>query len=422
MKFAGIVLFPMLFAALAACSTPGRGGAANAGAPAPTAAPAPTPNAQGGAEKVGILAPTNFAAINIWPEAYAGSMLVLEVKPHGSIVKEGDVIAKLDTTSIDEEIHRAELESQSATIRHQGVVERNKLDEQSAKSQLDLAKSSLDRAKKSLEGYKKFEVPFTKRSDDIGKRYQDANLEDETDELGQLEKMYNEDKLVSATEDIVLKRSKRALKLTTDSNALAEERRQYKNDYDQAMQNEQREEQVRSQTEAFERLKVQTDLDARARKDAEIRSADSLREQNERLEKLRRDRESLVLKAPRAGILLHGASKDYRPNRTPARFERGSQLAFRQEIFLIADPAPSAVALDLNDGDLAKFGDQSKVSVQTFGAKPANGVGALHVEGYPRSSNVNEAVFEGGVTLEKPLEGAVYGGRAKVTVDAKAQG
>jgi len=382
--------------ALSACASTGGGG----GSLQPAAAPAGPP------EKSAVFAPSQFRALSIWPEQYAGGLLLLDVKPQGTLVAEGDVIATLDTHAIEEELHKAELEAQSASVRHQGVVERNKLDEAAARSQLELAKAALERSQRSLAGWKESELAFAKRSDEIQKRQEQSRLEDETDEFDQLEKMYKADALVDATEEIVLKRSRRSLELTRTANQLSRDRSAYRESLELALQTEQKEEQVRVQAEALARLTSQLALDARARVDAELRSADGLREQTERLEKLRRDRATLVLRAPRAGLLLHGAAKDYRPGHTPPRYERGSTLAFRQELFLIADPAPSALALDLAETELTKFAEGTKVIVSAGSELH----GRLHVDPYPRANAQCEAL----VTLDAPAVGALYGAHATV--------
>jgi hypothetical protein len=113
-----------------------------------------------------------------------------------------------------------------------------------------------------------------------------------------------------------------------------------------------------------------------------------------------------VLRAPRAGLLLHGPAREYRPGRTPPRHERGSQLAFRQDLFLVADPAPSALALDVAESELPKFADGAKVVVSA-GAKLS---GVLRVDPYARANEKCEAT----VTLEQALPSARYGSHATV--------
>ncbi len=387
----------------------------NDASPAPPAvAPAVL---QGAFEKIGLLAPSSFAALSIWPEQYSGGLLVLEALPHGSSVGEGDVVAVLDTRAIDEEIHRFELEAQSAAIRHRGVVEKNRLDQEAARSQLELARAGLARAQRSLEGWKKNELAFQEREDEISKRWEQANVEDQTDELDQLQKMYAADALVDATEDIVIKRSERQLDLTLKSNQLSRDRSRHRKELDLALQTEQREEQVAKQAEDVARLVRQQALDAEARADAEQRSAEALADQDEKLARLRRDRERLVLRAPRGGVLLHGASKDYRPGRTPVRHDRGGQLAFHQDLFLIADPEPTAVALVVNDGEAAQLPQGASVRVETLGLVQASGRGTVQVASCPSSSSASEANYTADVVLEQGLAGAAYGSRAKVVVE-----
>lgn len=374
------------------------------------------------AEKNGVVAPSAFTAVSIWPEVYGGSALVLDVLPHGSMVKEGDVIAHLDTRPIDEQIHEAELEAHSAGIRHQGTIERNKIEEESARWNLEKQKAGLDRARRSLEGWKKKELEFSKRSDEIEKKWEEASIDDQKDELDQLEKMYKADELVDATEDIVLKRARRRLGITATSNDLSRDRSKYHVEHEEAMQTEQREENVREQEGGLDRLVRSQEIERRAREDAAARSADALELQMKKLERVRRDRELLALHAPRAGVLLHGKPDDYRPGATPPRYERGSQLSMRADLFVIADPEPGAVAVEVTDAELARLKDGSSVAVKLVESGDAELHGTLRVEPYPRKSAGAENVHTAVVTLEKAMSGVLYGTRAMVTPSAASSG
>src|SRR5206468_8909069 len=102
-----LLLFSILFTS---CHAPasGRDASSQATKAAPTSA-AKT-------EKFGILAPLDPRPLALWPEAHGGSWIVLEVLPHGSSVKQGDVIARCETRAIDDELHKAELELTSAEV------------------------------------------------------------------------------------------------------------------------------------------------------------------------------------------------------------------------------------------------------------------------------------------------------------------
>ncbi len=386
------------------------GGAASG--PAPIAKPATPP----ATERPGVFAPAAPAAVSLWFEAYAGETLVLEALPQGSEVKEGDVLARLETKAIDDQVHQAELESASSAVRHQGVVEKNKIDEDGATAALELAKAALDRAKKSLDGWSQKELAFNRRGDEISKKNEDAGIDDQKDELAQLEKMYKADELVDATEEIVLKRAKRRLAISEDARTLSVDRRGYRIDYDEAMQTELKKEAVKTQELALDRLVRSQAVEKRAREDALLRSKDALDQQNQRLEKLHRDREKFVVKAPRAGILLHGREKDYRPGRTPARYERGSQLPARTDVFLVADPAAVAVAFDVPESMLGDAREGAAVEVKAVAPAGASGIGTVHLEAYPGTKVGEENGWEATAKLSTAIPGVLFGTRAKVVL------
>jgi len=386
--------------------------------PAAPQSPAPDAVASSPAqvERTGTIVPAEFEEVSIWPQAYAGELLVIEVRPHGATVEKGDLIAKLETRSIDEQIHQAELETSSARIRHEGVVARNAIDDDAASAALEQAKTSLERARRTLEGWTKREIPFARRGDEISKKYEDAGIDDQKDELSQLEKMYSADELVDATEEIVMKRSRRQLAISEESRSLSGDHRQYRVEYDEAMQTEVKQEAVRSQELALDRLVRGQAVDRWMRKDALERSADALRLQEEKLAKLKRDLDLFAIRAPRAGVLLHGRARDYRPGRTPARYERGSQLSSRSDLFLVANPEAVAVAIDVPESNLGKLRDGQGADVRTLAGASGSAKGTFHVEAYPAAKGGgDDGVYEAVVDLDSPIPGARFGMRAKVS-------
>jgi hypothetical protein len=396
--------------------TASAGASTGPAAPTPLAKPATPPSM----ERPGVFAPAAPAAVSLWFEAYAGEMLVLEAMPQGSEVKEGDVLARLETKSIDEQVHQAELEAASSAVRHQGVVEKNRIDEDAAAAALEQAKAALDRAKKTLDGWTQKELAFNRRGDEISKKNEDAGIDDQKDELAQLEKMYKADELVDATEEIVLKRAKRRLAISEDARTLSVDRRGYKIDYDEAMQTEVKKEAAKMQELALDRLVRTQAVEKRAREDALLRSKDALDQQAQRLEKLHRDREKFVVKAPRGGILLHGKEKDYRPGRTPARYERGSQLPARTDVFLVADPAAVAVAFDVPESMLGEAREGAAVEVKAIAPAGASGIGTVHLEAYPGTKVGEENGWEATAKLSSAIPGVLFGTRAKVVLGGAA--
>lgn len=395
-------LVPALFLSLAlACrSTPGPETSASAASPA-------------SAPKLGVLAPLGGAALSLWPEAHAGSFVVLEVLPSGTPVAAGEVLARCDARAIDEQLADARLELGTQRLNHEATLERNRLEAQAAESARARAQAGLERARRALESWRTNELAFSARQDELSQRYQEANLEDQTDELDQLEKMYAADELVDATEDIVLKRSRRGLALTREGNALALERARVRRELDQALERERREEELRAQEEAFERLGREQALAAQARADAELRSSAALAKKTEALARLERDRALFELRAPEAGVLLHGARRDWRPGKSPTRIERGATLATRAEVFLVVPPEPGAVAFEVTDAERARFADGSELVVRPLHGQ-GEGRARVTLDPLPRALGTGDLTLEAVATLAAPLAGARYGERVRL--------
>jgi len=387
--------------ALAACSTP----RSDLGAPGGgSAAPAPT-----AATKSAVFAPANPTPWSYWPEEWKGPLLVLEVVPHGAQVKTGDVLARIDLSDLDETLRTAELDVRSAQVRHSGLVERHRIEDESSSSSLAQARAALARAERSHAAWKERDLAFEVRSDEISKRQEQSYVEDQVDELAQLEEMYKRDELVNGTEDLVLKRQKRALGIAQDATALSRDRSKKRFELDLALEREQRDESLRAQVESVGRQARSADIDRAARTDALQRSAEELADKEARLARLRRDREALAAKSPRDGVFLHGATRDWRTGRSPTRIERGSTLSIHAEIAAVADAGTREARLELAGGDLATWKDGARVVVKPQGS--AESTGTLRVDPWPRG----DGNFDARVELQTPAA-LPAGTRAEVEI------
>jgi len=341
----------------------------------------------------GILMPVAPVTITLWPEAYSG------VLAPGSTVKEGDVIARLDPRDVEEQIADAELDLDSARVQHAGLVEKNAIAEEAAASGLARTRAALERARRSHEGYATREAAFQTRSDALVLKSEQSRTDDQKDELEQLEAMYEADELTDATEEIVLKRSRRNLEQTEERNALSADRRQYRIDLADQLEAEKRTEDVLRREEELAHL-IRTQVsEARAREDAEARSTAGLHKKAQRFERLMVDLGRMKVVAPSAGTLLHGARKDYRPGGSGQLIERGSHLSERAESFLIAEPSAIAIAVDVPESRLSQFPDGAAVVARPVSAPEVELRGTLALAAYPGSRRGGEGHFAGTITL-----------------------
>ncbi|MEW6744846.1 MAG: hypothetical protein AB1486_18990 [Planctomycetota bacterium] len=373
-------------------------------------------------ERSGTFVPAKATVIELWPQAYSGELLVMEAVPHGSPVNEGDVIARLWTRPIDEQLQQAELDLDSTRIAHENTVERAEIDEQAAREALENARASLERAQRAFEGYEQHELAFRARSAEMSEMWARHSIEDQEDELAQLEAMYREDELTDATEEIVLKRSRRDLARSRESFKMQQDRRKYEVAFSEAIQTAAQREAVKNQKAGLERLMRSQELERRARRDGLVRSEDSFRKKREHLERLRQDRELFTIRAPRSGVLLHGSPGDYEPGKVAPRYEKGSTARTRTGLFTIHQPGKLEVAIDIPEPKMATTHPGMAAKIRTVYDPAVEVIGALRTERFPSaaSAGAGENSYAARVEFDAPLPGIQPGMRAKVAIVLEA--
>jgi multidrug resistance efflux pump len=384
-------------------------------APQPAAAAAKAQRAADG--HTGVLAPTVAEGISLWPEAFRGELLVLEIVAHGAPVEAGDVVAQLETRTILEQLRQAEMDVRSAELKHASLLQKNQMAAQAAASKLARTSAGLERARRSLEGYTTHELAFSSRSDGLSGVREQHWVEDQRDELDQLEMMYEADELTDATEEIVLKRSRRDLDMTEQRNALSRDQRAYQVEYTRAMQREQRGEAVQKQEQELAHLQRTQGLDAAGRADAEIRSSAEFEKKRAQFERLQRDLELLTIRAPRGGILLYGKARDYRPGGSAPRLARGSVLSARKDVVLVADPAQLQVAVDVPESALVKVRDGAPAVVRPVARPDMELRGTLSLATYPAGRKGDQGTFEGVIELSEAAPDLVVGMHVQVELN-----
>ncbi len=392
-------------------------------APAPTVVAAETRAHVETVELEGTFAPLDGEELALWLQEFSGELIFLDVQPHGSFVNAGDVVARLDPTKIDRQLRDAELDLQSAAIRHAGTAERAQVDAAAAQRKRAEAESGLDRARRALEGWQAHELELVQRGDELGAQYRQHSIDDQEDELRQLEAMYRDDELVDATEEIVLQRSRRNLARSRAGQKIEQDKLAYEREYERALRGEQRREAVASQEAALERLVRTQEIDARKRDDDVRRSSLALDDQRAALGRLQADRERFELRAPRAGVLLHGGLDDYRAGANRPDHERGARASQRQELFTVADADPRAVSVLVKESQLGVVRAGQAVTVSGKTGAEARWIGTLELEAFPThaSGSKPEAEFLGRVLLERPAAGVAAGMRAAVEITGEPQ-
>lgn len=391
---------------LPACASlsPQRAVAPAKGAPAPDARKQDT-------DLLGVLVPADATGLSLWPSAWKGELVVLEVAQDGARVEQGEVVLKLDARALSEELERARLELESARVRHEALLARHALEADAAQAELVRSRAALDRSRRSLASWSDTELALEDRTLALQEARERARVEDQVDELDQLQKMYEHDELVDATEGIVLKRAQRELALTNDQGAIARDQRAVRTGLQRQLEREGRVEAVVREEQALARLEATQAIDARTREDAARRSAAELGEKERQHERLAADLELCELRAPRSGVLLHGRVEEWRPGKTPQRLARGKGVPSRTEVLLVADPRSLAVAVDLPEAR-ARQGQAARV--HPLGAPDRTLSGRVVLPALPVVGAGDGGRYEARIELDEPAEGLVLGGHARV--------
>jgi RND family efflux transporter MFP subunit len=369
-------------------------------------------------ERDGTLIPDDAATVSLWFEAYAGGLTLLEVAPHGAPVGEGDVIARIDDESLRDQLVQARLELESAVMRHRNALHQAEIDREGEGAAVDAARSALDRSRRALVAWEAHELKFRERQAAMSAQNTLDFIGDQEDELQQLEAMYRDDELVDATEEIVLRRSRRNLARSIVSKELQADRRKVQIDFDEKNETESRRQAVEQQEQSFKRMIQSHEVAERTRMDGIGRADHAVRQARDKVEDLEKDLALLTVRAPRSGVLLHGDPDDYRPGKVAPRYERGGSAAPRKTLFTVAQPDELGVALEVPESSFAKIRSGTGVTVHPSLAPATQYVGTLHVDRHPNPSSAGapENTYAARVKLENPLPGYVVGMRCKVKI------
>jgi hypothetical protein len=341
-------------------------------------------------DRDGTFVPADAAELRLDLDNYRGELNVTDVLPHGSFVNEGDVVLRLETTAIDQRLEEERMAVARAEMALRHTEEGARLRAEADAEALARAETASARAAKRLRGYRDHEKRMEDESERLQIQQREHGLENRKDELDQLEKMYSEDELVDATEEIVLKRSRRDFAQAQAFRDLSEQRRVYDKEWYYAWREEDYVVEAENKARELERLKKNQAM-GREKSDAELEDKRfALAQQKRKFDELKRDREKFAVRSPRRGILLHGA-----PDDAPwGRLEKGSQLKNRAVFACVGDPKKLKVATTIPEADVLKLKTGTAVEVVPTAAEDAKMVGRLEVEYLPEKGNVYKATVQ----------------------------
>jgi multidrug efflux pump subunit AcrA (membrane-fusion protein) len=341
-------------------------------------------------DREGTFVPADAAELRLDLEGWRGELTVVEALPHGSPINEGDIAFRLDTVAIDQKIEEDGMALVRAEMGLRQAEEQARLRAEAEAEALRRSETAAERAAKKLKGYRDLEKRFDEEGERLQIQQREFGLENQKDELDQLEKMYSEDELVDATEEIVLKRSRRGFAQSQAWRNLSEQRRVYDKEWYYPWREEDLVVDAENKARELERLKKNQAM-AKEKSDAELeKTRYDLAQQKKKFEELKRDREKFTVRSPKRGLLIHGAPED-----APwGRIEKGSQLKPKVVFACVADPKKMKAATTIAEADILKIKTGTAVEVTPVAAEDAKMIGRIDVEYLPQKGNVYKATVQ----------------------------
>ena len=138
-------------------------------------------------------------------------MTLVTALPHGTEVKEGDLLFQLETKDLEKRIRELKVGMPLKELDLETAEQELANLEQTTPLRLEQSRLAMEHAEEDLEYFKKVTLPIRERSAKEDLKSSRNYLLYAEEELKQLQKMYDEDDLTEETEEIILQRQKNSV-------------------------------------------------------------------------------------------------------------------------------------------------------------------------------------------------------------------
>jgi multidrug resistance efflux pump len=301
----------------------------------------------------------NMTEISLNPEAWTpdtrGMMTVLKAVEHGTAVHKGDTLVELELDKIDQTIRDLEADRHLNDLAIKVAEEEMPTLEKSTPLELAAAERSKKLADEDLKIFLEVVRPLSEKTAHHQVKTSAQWLEYAREELRQLEKMYRSKDLTEETEEIILKRTRNMVESALFYYKTAELDRDHTLKVELPRREISLNENAVKQALALDKARATLPLTLNQKR----LSLDKLkyeRAKNEdRLAKLKKDREMLTVKAPCDGIVYYGKCTRgswSTAGTMAAKLQRGGLLAPAEVILTIVQPRPLFVRATVDEKDL----------------------------------------------------------------------
>ncbi|MCB1231193.1 MAG: hypothetical protein KDN19_13040 [Verrucomicrobiae bacterium] len=344
----------------------------------------------------GTFVASQATPVSVVPEAWS-DLTIVEVLPHGTPVKKGDVLARFETKNLEKEI--AELHESEPLKELNDVMARRELEtlEKTTPLSLENARRAKMEAEQDFAYFQDVSRKLRERDahEDVSRIEQQLSYARE--ELNQLEKMYKADDLTEETEEIILTRARNDVAyyewILEQTKARSERTLSTSLPREEGAQRRGVESRSLAWRDAERNLP-----DALKKKRLEISASERARDkEHERLANLEHDLGLLTVKAPHDGIVYYGSS-----NRgkwvTAATVERklvpGGKIAPHEVFLTLVKPSPLEIQVAVPESKLRHLANGQKgFAWPSFDADAEFKTQLKSVSFVPYADNTYDATF-----------------------------
>jgi len=297
----------------------------------------------------GTFAARRSIPLRIAPEVYTGQLTITQVVAAGTPVRKDEVILECDTAEISRLIAQAEVELQAA--RNDVVQATEDLNIVLLQTRIDMDRAAYDHeaAQMNLKRWEEIQAP--KELKEAEARIVEArNALEEASKNHQVLREMRQKDLVSEAE---LKRAELAMNKASTDLELSTLALQLLKNYTHPLETKRLRNEVRDRKAWLEGKKGATEAQVAQKRSALLRAESALKEKAERLEKLKRDRERLTVRAPVDGIVLHGDLEN-RWWRQEDKMTVGDKVQPHQVFMTVPDLSSFKVKVGISEADVNK--------------------------------------------------------------------
>ncbi|MEE9601697.1 MAG: HlyD family efflux transporter periplasmic adaptor subunit, partial [Thermoguttaceae bacterium] len=366
----------------------------------------------------GLFEAKDTTEISLRSKAWSSSMKIEYAVEHGTRVKGGDVLVKLDLEAIDRAIDAMRKDQEAAELTLKQADQKVKMLEKTTAWSLENAERTRRIAGEDLKLFLDSELSLSKKSAEFSLKAAKANLENQQEELRQLEKMYKADDLTEETEEIILKRARHAVERAAFSLKMSE----YMHERAMKYQIPRHEDSIKNSTR---RTLLETDsakfslpIELKLQRLSLDKAKLAFERGEEKLGKLLADRKAMDITAPTSGIVYYGrAVRGSWSGSSASGMHPGDSLPSGSVFMTIVKARPMLIRTSVPEKELQNVRCGAKGTAKPT-AFPDLKLPVIveHVSGIPSSSNTYDSRVT--VALDAEAEAIVPGMTCKLKITA----